>query len=571
MCTSLDWQSILKPLVVPTSEGLPLSSLLLFEFDEDSERAPALVLRASAANAHQESCLSLDEATILDLHRAEGAPLIIDTFHRSGNLEPLASFLHQHGYSTGFVAPLIYRERLLACLVGCSTQQCTFTPIELSIFSMLASNLAVRAENARLHDEIQRRCLESTSFKTISSALLEESSLETVLELIVDEAVRSTGASDALILLLDEEGEWFKVCARKGPGVAGLKNRRLLVKNSLNGLAVATGQPLVSEDAMTDRRANRDRAERLNVHTVTIAPLVIRQEVQGTLAVHNKQRGQFSRTDIDLLCSFANQAAIAIKNARLLRDLLNARNENQRKAQEFQELLTRTVCIQEDERRRIAAELHDRVIPLIVGAIYEVEACSHLGKGSADVRGQLTLVKDLLNKAVEETRTSIFDLWPVVLDQTGLLPALNELLRCQEKRTGIRYALRTYGSPFEFELWPTARIAVYRIVQEALNNVLKHASATSVEVLVRFSPQGLRITIRDDGRGFNSEGVMLSCSPGHCGLASMRERALEVGGKLTVASVPGRGSQVILQVPINGAAAEKKDVWENATYSRSTG
>jgi len=186
-----------------------------------------------------------------------------------------------------------------------------------------------------------------------------------------------------------------------------------------------------------------------------------------------------------------------------------------------------------------------------------VEACLQVNQRTESTRGRLQMLRQLLNEAIEETRTAIYNLWPTTLDQIGLIPALRELIGRQEKVSGIRHSLRVYGPPYKLE--PSAKIVVYRIVQEALNNIRQHASATSVDVLVHFSSRWLRITIRDDGKGFDVQSVMLSSTGQHFGLIGMRERALSIGGKLHVDSVPGRGCLVILEISANGAEFRRKE------------
>jgi signal transduction histidine kinase len=328
------------------------------------------------------------------------------------------------------------------------------------------------------------------------------------------------------------------------------------VRDSLNGLVVTTGEPLVSNDALTDPRANQARAGRLNVHTVAIAPLRIRNRSIGTVAVHNKRGGYFSQTDVAILCSFANQAAVAIENAQLFSELLRARGELQRKAEELQELLVQTINIQEEERRRIAADIHDRVVSRVVGALYELETCIQLHQQAKPLDGKLQLLEQLLNDAVDKTRTSIYNLWPAILDHMGLVSALREVISQDQERTGIRHALRVYGTPYR--LPPPAKIAAYRIVQEALSNIHQHAAAESVSIAMRYSPQQIRITIRDDGQGFDKEQVMLSPPRYHFGLIGMRERALSIGGQLRLESEPGKGSQVTLDIPVGRASLESE-------------
>lgn len=546
--TSPDWKQILHLLEDSANQALQLDGLFLFELGQDWEEAPFFTLRAATGKVSRETCVPLDEAALASLDRTCEVSLGTDTPGPTSNLEPLVSVVAQQGYMSALIAPIRHRERILGCLVGASSQRHDFTSGERSVFSLLASHVAVALENVRLRAETEFRLSEAMSIQAVSSALVEERSLDTILSIIIDEAVRLTNASDALVLLLEEDGDWFRVCARKGDDVAGLTSGRLSVKDSLNGLVVRTGQPLVSRDAMTDPRSNQARARRLNVYTVAIAPLKIRDRTMGTIAVHNRCEGYFSHADVDVLCSFANQAAIAIDNARLFNELLVAKDEIQEKAHKLQELLVQTMSIQEDERRRIAADIHDRLVPLIVGALYEVQAYAGPQQSPEVHQKQIELIQELLNDAIEKTRTAIYDLWPATLDQIGLIPALQELISRQERTSGLQHRLRVHGAPYE--LSPSADIAVYRIVQGALANICQHANATLADILIRFSPRGVRIVIHDDGKGFEVQNVMLSPPGCNFGLINMRERALSIGGTLHVDSVPGWGTWVTLELPL---------------------
>jgi signal transduction histidine kinase len=540
------WSQMLRSAKRQCGDALQLDKLFLFELDRRVDGFPILLLRATHDESFREARLAVDERDLSLLDQADGGALTLDAARSAARPEPLASFAAGHGCESALVAPMRYNGQLLGCLVGLPSHDGEFSPIQLSFFSLLAAHLAVVAESARLREETAFRLSEAMSLQAVSSALVEERSLDSVLAMVIDEASRLTDASDALVLLLEPEGEWFRVSARRGAGVAGLASGRLSVKNSLNGLVVKTGRPLVSEDAMSDPRANQDRARSLGVHGVVIAPLRIRDRTIGTIALHNKRGGSFAHADVEALCSFANQAAIVIDNARLFNELLSARDEIQQKALELQELLAQTINTQEDERRRMAADIHDRVVPLIVGGLYEAQACAQAPGHSARASEQLNLIQQLLDDAVEETRATIWDLWPATLDQAGLVPALRRLLRIQQKRAGIRHNLRVYGTPCR--LRQTARIVIYRIVQEALNNVLQHAAASSVEVSIRYGPRRIRVAIHDDGKGFDIPSVMHSVPESHYGLIGMRERAMSIGGTLNMDSVPGKGSVVTLDI-----------------------
>lgn len=554
---SIGTRQVLDLFDSPTARRFHFDHLYLFEFHQGPTPSAQLVLRAESGGASQETLIALDENAAKALDHPCAFRLSLDGELACRELGPLAGFLRQRGTVSALVAPVGCEGQLWGVLVGSCTRHRDFQDGVLSQFFLLAASVALTVEKARLQAEVAFRLSEAMSLETVSSALVEDQSLDTILAVIIDEAMQLLRGKDALVLLLEEEGDWFRVCARAGPGLTGLTSARMSVRDSLNGLVVTTGEPLVSNDALTDLRANRLRANRLNVRSVVIAPLKIRNRTIGTIAVHNKRDGFFSRTDVAILCSFANQAAIAIDNARLFGELLQARNELQRKAEELQELLVQTINIQEDERRRIAADVHDRVVSRIVGTLYELETCIQLHQRSEPLHEKLQLLEQLLNEAVDETRTSIYNLWPAILDHMGLESALRELASQNEERTGVWHSFRVYGKPYG--LPPEIKIAAYRIVQEALNNIHQHAAARSVSVSIRYGPQQVRIMIHDDGQGFDMGQVMLSPPKYHFGLIGMRERALSVRGLLRVESEPGQGSRVILDIPISNKDLEIHD------------
>jgi signal transduction histidine kinase len=550
----VEWQQVLAVLESPTARALRFDQFFLFELDREREGPSLLVLRAETNGSAPEAPISIDGRSLTALHQPRPLHLSPEDEPESRDLGPLAEFLRRRGGASALLAPVRQEGRLWGFLVGTCARRRDFQAGVLSQFFLLAALVALTVENGRLRAEMAFRFSEAMSLETVSSALVEGQSLDAILAVIIDEAMQLLGAKDALVLLLEEGDHWFRVCARAGPGLTGLTSSRMSVRDSLNGLVVATGEPLVSNDALTDPRANRARASRLNVHSVAIAPLKIRNRTIGTIAVHNKRDGYFSGTDVAILCSFANQAAVAIDNAQLFGELLRARDELQRKAEELRELLVETISIQEQERHRIAADIHDRVVSRIVGALYELETCIQLDGQSEPLQAKLQLLEHLLNEAVDKTRTSIYNLWPAILDHMGLVSALRELVSQDGERTGIQHSLRVYGKPYG--LRPEAKIAAYRIVQEALSNIHQHAAAESVSISIRYSPQQVRIAIHDNGQGFDIERVMLSPPGHHFGLIGMRERALSVGGQLRLESEPGQGSQVIVDIPASNAELE---------------
>jgi signal transduction histidine kinase len=559
---SLVWKQFDDLLESPVARSLRLDQFLLFELGRD--QSTSLVLRATTGCPPEKNMVSVEDTFQQELSQEPGIWYITDVLNVADKLVPLTSFIASLDGKSAFVARVKQGECNWGFLVGYSKELRSIDINEISLFSLLTSSVSLLVENVQLRYGTTFRLSEALSLETVSSALVKNDSLDKILALIIDEAVRLLNAQDALVLLLEDGGEWFEVIECLGSDLDALAHRRLSVRNSLNGMVVMTGEPLISINAQIDPRADRLRAHDLNVHDVVIAPLKIRERTIGTIAIHNKCDGHFSQDDINVLCSFANQAAIAINNAQLFSDLLTARNEIQQKAQELQELLVQMMNIQEKERCRIAADFHDRVVSQIVGTLYELESCIQLYHESKDLDGKLQLLKQMLNEAIERTRRSIYNLWPATLDHMSLIPALHEMFKQQEKTTGLPHNIHVHGVPYQ--LRPDVQIVIYRIVQEAMNNAFRHGAASLIDLSVRFSPQQLSIKVRDNGQGFDVKQVMklpLTC---HYGLILMKERAQSIGGSLSIKSEPGKGSQVNL-VFSNIKAIQVEGLQEHAAYS----
>ena len=242
-------------------------------------------------------------------------------------------------------------------------------------------------------------------------------------------------------------------------------------------------------------------------------------------------------------------------------DLEAARRERELQADQLRELNRRTVRLQENERRRIAAEIHDAVAPLITGALYQARAL-RMGNGSTPMAERdegLGAVGDLLARASDELHGVIFDLRPPDLDDLGVVAAIERYMT-NIQRSGLTCSLAVDGEVPN--LTPEVRLGIYRIVQEALHNVLRHAAAD--EALVRLEVHRdqhgddscLRVTIRDNGAGFDPERAI---RPTSLGLLSMRERAAAIGASFAIDSTPGLGTTVTIERPLSAEGLDGAD------------
>ena len=226
---------------------------------------------------------------------------------------------------------------------------------------------------------------------------------------------------------------------------------------------------------------------------------------------------------------------------RLERELERRLAENLRARSDLQELSARLLHTQENERRALARELHDEVGQSLSAILMEAD-CVEGARGLAEALEHVASIRKLAEKTVGEVRDLALLLRPSMLDDLGLVPALDWHAREMAKRTGLNVLIRAEGA--DGDLPEEHKTCIYRMVQEAIHNSALHASARTVEVVVRREPQRVLFTIQDDGTGFDPQHIR------GLGLLGMEERVRRLGGRLTIDSQPGRGTLVSAELPL---------------------
>jgi two-component system sensor histidine kinase UhpB len=220
--------------------------------------------------------------------------------------------------------------------------------------------------------------------------------------------------------------------------------------------------------------------------------------------------------------------------SRSFKRLLDRMDEERRRAGQL------VVRAQEEERGRIARDLHDEVNQALTAILLRLRALEE--DAAPEMTGEVTAVKKLAAQAMEELLNLARQLRPSALDDHGLVPAIEGMLKRFKEQSGVTARLETRGNVAELD--DDRQIAVYRIVQEALSNVRSHAGATSVEVELSSNGHGVELTVTDDGEGFE----LAEARPEGIGLKGMAERARLLGGELDVRSSPGAGTSVSLRI-----------------------
>lgn len=212
------------------------------------------------------------------------------------------------------------------------------------------------------------------------------------------------------------------------------------------------------------------------------------------------------------------------------------------------QLAVSVIKAQEEERRRVARDIHDGPAQHIANLVFRIEVCQKLlGSDVERARGELEQLKGLLRDSLQEVRRIIFDLRPLALDDLGLAPALRGYLENVAGKSGLETELKVLG--LERRTPPAVEITLFRLVQEAVNNAWKHARAGRVMVKLEFLPLQVRAVVEDNGHGFDVEAA-LGGGGEHFGLLGMRERVGLVEGTLEITSQPGRGTRVSFAIPV---------------------
>ncbi len=218
--------------------------------------------------------------------------------------------------------------------------------------------------------------------------------------------------------------------------------------------------------------------------------------------------------------------------------------------QQKQQLGLRVIKAQEEERKRVAREIHDGPAQSMANVVLRVEICEKLlDKDPEEVRQELSDLKGLVKASLRDVRQIIFDLRPMVLDDLGLVPALKRYFSELEDTSSLIVDYRAEVK-HEERLSSTLEIAIFRIIQEAINNVLKHSGARIVTVRLETAEEQINVRIKDDGCGFDLDKAMEGSQNDNYGLIGIRERVQLLEGDFKVNTAPGKGTDVLVKIPL---------------------
>jgi signal transduction histidine kinase len=402
-----------------------------------------------------------------------------------------------------------------------------FTDEDEEMVSLLAAQAAVAVENARLYESATSWSQQLESLNEIGGALVGELELGPLLDLVTRRLRELIGAR--LVAIALPAGNSLRIAAADGEGAADLEAISSLEHDSKTGRVLERGRSERIDSLLEDPEVNQDIARRLGASTGLYVPLLARERPIGVLIAHDKMGPdpRFSSADLRLAEQFANRAAIAVDlSRRVARDALR-----------------RVVSGQELERRRLARELHDETGQALTSILLGLRAVEEAANPD-QMRTAASHLRELVVGTLQDVRRLAVQLRPTALDDFGLVAAVERLVQTFSEATAIRVDLEAQLG--DERLPPEVETTLYRIVQEALTNIVKHAGASRVSILLVRSSGSATVVIEDDGHGFDPAELRED----GMGIIGMRERVELHEGRLTVESTPGSGATLAAEVPL---------------------
>ena len=390
-------------------------------------------------------------------------------------------------------------------------------------FNRMASRL--QESYAYLEKKVADRTKELATLNTIAAQASQSLNLQEILSKALAEVLEALNMDSGQAFRLDPDTQMLLSIAHQGYSDQFISaTARLPLNASIVGAATEQGKPLVRHLAHFPYGTARDLLAAEGVQITICIPLVAQSRTVGAINLSSRTPRLVTPEESSLLASIGHQIGVAVDNAQLY--------------EQAQQLAVMK------ERNRLARDLHDSVTQALYGVtLYSEAASRQLASGDLDlVADHLVEIRATAQESLREMRLLIFELRLPALRSEGLAAALQARLDSVESRVGLDTTFRVDG---DAKLPPDVEEGLYRIAQEALNNALKHAHASSVSVVLHHNDRVVSLSIQDDGIGFDPSEAR---AQGGFGLTGMEERVTRLGGELTISSSPGEGTCIEVEV-----------------------
>jgi signal transduction histidine kinase/HAMP domain-containing protein len=397
------------------------------------------------------------------------------------------------------------------------------------------------SEEKRTKESLVRRNQQLSIVNAVAITVNQSLDLRDILGRALDEVLNLTEIDAGAVFLQEEALGNLNLMAYRGLSeeAARLASQLGMLDNSCGGVR-EKGQIIIIPDLSRYRGRRARSLQREHLSTLVHVPLVAKGSTLGSMCVGTRKKRQFSPEEQELLTALGSQIAVAIENARLYAEV-------QQKEHVRGELFKKVINAQEEERKRIARELHDETSQSLTALIFAAEEGLEMDNLDEVKRG-LEGMRDLAQHTLDGVHKLIFDLRPSMLDHLGLVPALRWFADFRLEPKGIRVSIEEVASPRR--LPAEVETALFRTVQEAINNIARHSAARNVNIIFCMDEEKAEVVVEDDGIGFDLDEINRKVyTPRGLGLLGMRERLELLGGNLEVRTSPGSGTRLRIRVP----------------------
>ena len=399
-------------------------------------------------------------------------------------------------------------------------------------------------DEKQMEESLVRRNQQLSLLNAVATTVNQSLDLEDILDRTLDEILRLTGIDVGAIFLQKEMVGNLELLAHRGLSeeAAQIAAGFGMLDGSCGGVREA-GQIIVVPDVTRYRGRRAESLKREKLCTLVHVPLVAKGCRLGSICVGTKWQREFDTEEQELLTALGNEVAVAVENARLYAEV-------QRKEQMRGELLKKVITAQEEERKRIARELHDDTSQTLTALLYAAEEAMDMTE-LVEIKERLQSMHRLSCHTLDGVHKLIFDLRPTMLDHLGLVPALRWFAQSRLEPLHTRVTVEETSTP-SGRLPAEIETSLFRVVQEAINNIARHAGARNVNIAFQVNDQAVTVTVEDDGLGFDVVETTLSPDARRgLGLHGMRERVELLGGEMEICTAPGFGTQLHICVPLN--------------------
>jgi len=418
----------------------------------------------------------------------------------------------------------------------------------------LVESDSLETQNPEGDTERSRR--EVLALSRVSAALSGLWDLDAILKVALDNVLRIMNGTCGGILLLDEQSQMLSYRVHQSLNDRHIGEMHLSLGEGIAGRVAESGKAILVEDISTDQRVAP--AELMSIEGLKAfvsVPLRAKDKVLGVVNIASRAPRHFTRNDMHLLHSIGDQLGVAIEQARLYERLRKARERYRRLARQI-------LVAQEQERKRLARELHDETSQALSGLTLQLQALVDMAEMSSSRDTEfITKLKKVQALAVQvhsEVSRLIADLRPSLLDTLGLVPAIRQYAEANLHPLDINVSVESKG--VDRHLPPEVETELFRVTQGAIGNIAQHSKAKNATISLEYQDDGLLLRISDDGKGFDVSKITdIEESGRGRGVFSMRERVGLLGGTGTIESQPGRGTTLRARIPISWSTEDAED------------